>query len=454
MNNLSLRFKEKIDFIDKFLLIFIILIPLALATSIFFADLFSSISGIILLYIICKEKITIFKVIKFEIMLMVTFYVIILISLFFSDYFKISFLASFFYFRYFLVSLSIFYLLNKYDFIFLVLLYSLVLTILIILLDSLIQYSYGSNLFGYDWPNRLNEGGGNLKYITSFFDREKKLGSYLVRFLPITLLAVHLYNTKKKLYLDLFFLLLVGIAVFYTSERTALFIYFIIFISYVLVSKYKLFFIFAIVLLFGILFNFNNNFKNKYIDFTLSQLKDNVHAISACYDQRKRVKGCIIKPPKLNIVRYYSYEHENLAYTSIEIFKENFLFGSGVKTFFHACKDLPQKITLNSRKNLVLCSTHPHNTYLQILSDIGLFGFIISLYLLFYVILTYFKIILHLNKINENHLYYYLINLGILVNILPLVPSGNIFNNWISLIIFYLLGFWLFVKTRINKKFN
>ena len=205
MNNLSLRFKEKIDFIDKFLLIFIILIPLALATSIFFADLFSSISGIILLYIICKEKITIFKVIKFEIMLMVTFYVIILISLFFSDYFKISFLASFFYFRYFLVSLSIFYLLNKYDFIFLVLLYSLALTILIILLDSLIQYSYGSNLFGYDWPNRLNEGGGNLKYITSFFDREKKLGSYLVRFLPITLLAVHLYNTKKKLYLDLFF---------------------------------------------------------------------------------------------------------------------------------------------------------------------------------------------------------------------------------------------------------
>ena len=182
MNNLSLRFKEKIDFIDKFLLIFIILIPLALATSIFFADLFSSISGIILLYIICKEKITIFKVIKFEIMLMVTFYVIILISLFFSDYFKISFLASFFYFRYFLVSLSIFYLLNKYDFIFLVLLYSLVLTILIILLDSLIQYSYGSNLFGSDWPNRLNEGGGNLKYLTSFFDRDKKLGSYFFYF--------------------------------------------------------------------------------------------------------------------------------------------------------------------------------------------------------------------------------------------------------------------------------
>ena len=454
MNNLSLRFKEKIDFIDKFLLIFIILIPLALATSIFLADLFSSISGIILLYIICKEKITIFKVIKFEIMLMVTFYVIILISLFFSDYFKISFLASFFYFRYFLVSLSIFYLLNKYDFIFLVLLYSLVLTILIILLDSLIQYNYGSNLFGYDWPNRLNKGGGNLKYITSFFDEEKKLGSYLVRFLPITLLAVHLYNIKKKLYLDLFFLLLVGIAVFYTSERTALFIYFIIFISYALVSKYKLFFIFSLVLLFGILFNFNNILKNKYIDFTLSQFTDKVNSTIDCHNGRIRIKGCIIKPSKLNIIRYYSYEHENLAYTSIEIFKENFLFGSGVKTFFHACKDLPQKITSNSRENFLVCSTHPHNTYLQILSDIGLFGFIISLYLLFYVILTYFKIILRLNKINENLLHYYLVNLGILVNILPLIPSGNIFNNWISLIIFYLFGFWLFLKNRINKKFN
>ena len=122
----------------------------------------------------------------------------------------------------------------------------------------------------------------------------------------------------------------------------------------------------------------------------MSQLKDNVHAISACYDQRIRVKGCIIKPPKLNIVRYYSYEHENLAYTSIEIFKENFLFGSGVKTFFHACKDLPQKITLNSRKNLVHIDLNSIGRI--VLSWLITIPIGASLTILFYVILRYFQL--------------------------------------------------------------
>ena len=110
-------FKEKIEFIDKFLLIFITLIPFLLTTSIFLADLFSTISGMILIYIFFKKKVYFFKIIKTEIILMIIFYLIILSSLIFTEYFKISFLASFFYFRYFLLSLSIFYLLNKYNFI-------------------------------------------------------------------------------------------------------------------------------------------------------------------------------------------------------------------------------------------------------------------------------------------------------------------------------------------------
>ena len=63
--------------------------------------------------------------------------------------------------------------------------------------------------------------------------------------------------------------------------------------------------------------------------------------------------------------------------------------GSGIKTFYRACNNLKQKETIqnkdnkssntekkNTRNNVLQCSTHPHNTYFQLLSDTGLFTFI------------------------------------------------------------------------------
>ena len=109
------RFKKETESIDKFLVIFISLIPLMLAMSIFAADFFASLSGLILIIILFKKKnLQIFSSIKKEIIYFLFFYTIIIISLLLSNYKGQSFLASFFYFRYFLLSLSIFYLLKKY----------------------------------------------------------------------------------------------------------------------------------------------------------------------------------------------------------------------------------------------------------------------------------------------------------------------------------------------------
>ena len=149
-------------------------------------------------------------------------------------------------------------------------------------------------------------------------------------------------------------------------------------------------------------------------------------------------------------LRYYSYEHENLVYTSIKIFQENFLIGSGVKSFQLACFDLKKdklkQIDKNKRQNKLVCSTHPHSTYFQILSDIGFFGFIFALYILYYIISIFSKFAFKIYKNDKINISYYFLNVGILVSIFPLIPSGNIFNNWISLILFYLLGFWLYLK--------
>ena len=444
MQELCKNFKKEVEFIDKFLLLLIISIPFLLAVSIFLADFASSIAGIILIYVLFKKKNYFFKKIKTEIIFMVIFYLIILTSLLFTEYFKVSFLASFFYFRYLLLSLTIYYLLMKYDFFIKIFSYSLIFTMLIVLMDALIQYFIGKNLFGYTLGG-VTAGNDILQLnpVTGFFNEEKKIGSYLVRFLPLTLAVIHWHTKNMKNILSVSLLLFTGSIIFLSTERTALFLFFIIVIACLLITKYKLKFISLLILIFTLLAVTNPVHTTKYTKFTISQILD-AHQESELDEKRT-----------MSSVKFYSSEHENLVFTSIKIFEENFLFGSGVKTFYHECHNLKKnkfkELASNQRNNKLICSTHPHNTYFQILSDIGIFGFILGLYVLCHIILIYCKFIIKIYKNDKINISYYFINLGVLISIFPLVPSGNIFNNWISLILFYLLGFWLFIKKDLNS---
>ena len=436
------KFNHKIEIIDKYMLIFISLIPILLAISIFMADLFASIAGLILIYIFLKKNIIFFRSIKKEIYLMIIFYSIILISLLLTDYFKISFLPSFFYFRYFLVSLSIFYLLKKYDFLMSFFLYVVSITILFVTFDSIFQFFNGKNLFGYKAPGLQNNNPDTLIYLTGFFDQEKKLGSYLIRFLPLILGLIYFSDKIKYINLNKYILVLIGIIIFFASERTSLFLYLIFLASYILISKQKLIIIIYGLLILSIIVIFNPLLKNKYVNVTLEQMGI--------------VKSTHYKTHKISFI---SEEHENLIYGSIIVFKNNPLLGSGVKTFFAECnkvkkihhyKDLPAH--RNNNRNRVECSTHPHSTYFQLLADVGIFGFMVIFYFLCYLILTFYKILFRLKKFDKYFLSYYYINIGVLINLFPLIPSGSFFNNWISLMISYIFGFWLFLKTKINQK--
>ncbi len=438
MNQLNYYFIKRTDFTDKILIICSSLIPLSLAISIFFADMLASICGLVLIYFfLFKKNLDIFINVKKEIIFFSIFYFIILISLVFSDYKHDSFLASFFYFRYFLLSLTIFYLLKKYAFYFKIFFFSVIISICIVIFDSFFQQIIGYNLFGYTKVGSLTND--TLIYLTSFFNEEKKLGSYLVRFTPLVLSLIYFYKPKLPFYLEFLALILIGSIVFFSSERTALFLLFLTYFFYFLISNKKLYFLIIFFLSFLFLFNFNPDTRlvNKYINFTLEQI-----GLSSFFDDSKNQD---------TIVRYYSEEHENLTFTGLIIFKNNYLIGSGVKTFFQECEKLkkiyPKKE--NKRQNKLVCSTHPHNTYVQILSEIGFFGFLMVSIFFIRVFYNNFKILIHKIKGRLEKVYYF-INLSILINILPLIPSGSFFNNWMSLMIFFSFGFWLFIKQKVN----
>ena len=70
-------------------------------------------------------------------------------------------------------------------------------------------------------------------------------------------------------------------------------------------------------------------------------------------------------------------------FSALKMFKENYLFGIGPKLFRIKCSEERYKPFENVKVEDV-CSTHPHNTYIQLLSETGIIGFLLifSLFIL------------------------------------------------------------------------
>ena len=120
------------------------------------------------------------------------------------------------------------------------------------------------------------------------------------------------------------------------------------------------------------------------------------------------------------------------------------IIGTGVKGFRYLCR---KKIYI--LENNDGCSTHPHNTYVQILVSNGLIGFSLLMLAFVFVIREIFvskKKLKSSNEFNKYEISKAIAISAIFINIWPIIPSGNFFNNWISMLYFYPIGFYLYLK--------
>ena len=100
------------------------------------------------------------------------------------------------------------------------------------------------------------------------------------------------------------------------------------------------------------------------------------------------------------------------------------------------------------------CTTHPHHLHIQILSETGILGYLFVLGTFLWVTkifistiyFNYFK-----KKFIENSDFQNCILIGVFANLFPFLPSGNFFNNWISIINYYFFGIYFY---NYNKVFN
>ena len=424
------------NILQKALFILLTLLPIALATSIFISDLIALLITTATIIILTKERGNIFtlNIFKWPIIMMILFYTIIIISLIYSINFKLSFLPSIFYFRFFLMSWGIYYIIKHNEFTLHALLYSLLAIFFLIIFDSSIQYTFQQNIFGYKLQTYSSDDNA-LRFITSFFNEEKKLGSFIIRILPLVLsLIVYLDLTFfKKYHIDIVIIFLTTSIILYSSERTPILMLLVFFIFYLKILKNK-FLILTCLIAFVITFVFvSEKHFNKLVNGTLNQL--------TIIKNHSNYKNQEIN---FSTIKYYSTEHQNLALTAFYIFKKSPLIGTGVKSYQESCK-------ITDFMDFV-CTTHPHSTYPQILSEIGIFGFMVVLYVFLYIFYINIKIMINSNRNNNLTMSFYILNAGIIMNLMPFIPTGSFFNNWISLMIFLPLGFWLYLFMKIKQK--
>ena len=392
----------------------IYLFPVLLITGSFLPDLILSISVILFIILIFKKReFEIFKNLYFQIYFIFIIYLIIR-SLFTLDWLSIR--PSLFYFRFGFFSLAIFYLLKKniVNIKFFTIISSCLL--IIIFLDANLQSLTGKNVLGFELyhPER----------ISSFFKDELILGGTTFRIFSMIVPLMFFLNFKRKFIFSILVFLLMIYTILLSSERTPvglMIIYILAFLFFVPIKvNNKIIFAVIITSFISIFFYLHDESRNRIINKTLHTL--------------------VVDKKKYNVTLFSSM-HQSHILTSIEMFKDNYLFGKGPKMYRKVCDDT------NFKKFIVgahSCTTHPHNILAQFLGEIGLVGLLFLIIFYSKIIQVLFKNIFskHSKDINFP---IKLLSISVLLNFFPFIPYGNFFNNWLSMISYLPIPFLMFI---------
>ena len=286
-------------------------------------------------------------------------------------------------------------------------------------LDIFYQFINGVDVFGYKTIPGLRKLGGP-------FGDELIAGGFIQRFSIFSFFVFPLFflkNTKNYIgFLIPILFLIFFIGIILSGNRMPL-ILFLLGITLILVfqkqaRKYLLSFIILFPVIFIIIFNSNEKVKSNFISF---------------YGQISKIVS-ITATGNFNSNDSPQYLKEFSSF--YETWRLNKYIGGGIKSFRYYCH-VRQNINENSK---FICNMHPHNYYLEILTETGLIGFIliISVFLMA-LYLSFYKKYLRKTKLQDNKIIIPFIFLFI-IEIFPIKSTGSFFTTGNATYIFLILA--------------
>ena len=386
--------KKEIEY--KFIIFLFSLLPISII-----AGQAVSLINIIIISIFMIIKLVILRNYDFiknlSFILLLILYVYLLFNTLISLDAGFSFLRNFGFIRFIFFFVAVNYLFsnykNKYTF-----LKFWCFIILIVITDSYIEYFFGKNILGYGQDIYSDR-------IVSFFKDEPIVAGYLNGF--FLLILGYLFDKKNDQNRNLLNLLIILsllylVCVILTGERS---------------NTIK-----AIIGL-SIFYFLNNKFsiKKRILVFFVLLVATTVLISNSSYLKYRYFDNII--NPILKVDKRENFLKENIYIkhykSGYAVFKNNLLFGVGNKNYRIETRGENQYTKEN-----YIPDTHPHQIYFELLSEHGLIGTTIILSIIFFLIFRNIKIcIASKNSLQLGALSF------LIINFLPLLPSGSFFSD-------------------------
>ena len=197
--------------------------------------------------------------------------------------------------------------------------------------------------------------------------------------------------------------------------------------------KYLFYFVISFSLIFTIIITLNKNIRDNFGVFRVEVTK-------------------IIKFVGKDITSQNSPQYLKEFASFYETWKINKYLGGGIKNFRYYCHVRPN-INKDSK---FICNMHPHNYYLEILTETGIVGFLlISIIFMIILYLTFLKKYFMKSKLDDNKIIIAFIFLFI-AEIFPIKSTGSFFTTGNTTYLFLLIGILIGLARKdilIEKKY-
>lgn len=410
--------------------ILISIIPLSLILGNFVINL--NIIFICLLgFFIYKKKIFYLKNKTYQYLIYFFFFYLILTT-FLNNYpnlkenylYKENLLKSFYFLRYLIFFLVLHECITQKHFNIKIFFISSAFFSFLLAVDIVIQVIFGKDLIGKEIF---------LEKPSGFFGEENIAGGYLQKFSLFFIFSVYLIFKKKTIYffVAVFFFLLVIIL---TGNRMPLILFIFSFILfYLLEKKFKEIILFCFLFSSTIFIFLKFPFNDRFVTQTKLFYKNTIDIIQIS--------------PKLfynnsyeKALPIYQYEYLYHFNSGVQIWKKNKFFGNGLKSFKIKCE--------YSMWNT--CNNHPHNYFIQLMSDVGIIGLILIYLVIIFISIEFLRYYFINSKASVNKYYILPIFLIIIFEFFPVRSSGDFFSTGNATVIFLFLAIFINFKNLKN----